>query len=444
MRIRRLILDQVACFEHAEFEFPEGRDPDRAEVHVLVGQNGSGKSTVLMALAQVFAVEPTGVHQRFRSKASLVTVDGPFATVTMWAKVPGEQPPRAFLANGLLSEETNDLLFNWSTGSQLTDFRRDLAVDRTEKPADATPRFSHAAFAYGGWRSVGSFALRAIEELQSHPLRGACTFRRPQDDAELVRWIANTKAKEAFALARGDAPKAEQRRATLARVEATIAEITGQSFRFVLEDDPLWVGAEVGGAVLELDVLPDGLKSILSWVADLLMRMDRVRWVDDTPVTDRPFFLFLDEVENHLHPAWQRKVLPTVQRLFPRAQVFLSTHSPFVIASAEDAWIHPLHLTDRGAEAGAPLESRVGASYVTVLREVLGIDTEFSLQVEQRLDAFYVLRNKALMGDDESLERMRAMVGELQGLGEEVLAIALPELRQVERRLARASGTGGA
>ena len=42
---------------------------------------------------------------------------------------------------------------------------------------------------------------------------------------------------------------------------------------------------------------------IISWMADLLIRMDRVKWVDDIPVFERNFILFLDEIEVHLHPA---------------------------------------------------------------------------------------------------------------------------------------------
>jgi hypothetical protein len=50
----------------------------------------------------------------------------------------------------------------------------------------------------------------------------------------------------------------------------------------------------------------------------------------------------LDEVDIHLHPEWQWKVLPFVQRLFPNSQIFASTHSPFVVSSSNGAWIHPL------------------------------------------------------------------------------------------------------
>ena len=42
MMIQRLALDQVACFERADVVFPRGRDPDRADIHIFVGPNGTG------------------------------------------------------------------------------------------------------------------------------------------------------------------------------------------------------------------------------------------------------------------------------------------------------------------------------------------------------------------------------------------------------------------
>jgi predicted ATP-binding protein involved in virulence len=297
--------------------------------------------------------------------------------------------------------------------------------------------FSTVAFAYSGQRSVASYQLTAIQELADKPLNQALNFTSSGNPAQLVQWIANCKAKEAFALAKGDESRASKRREAVERVEQVITDITGKEFRFNMDDDPLKVTAAIDGQEVELDVLPDGLKSIISWIADLLMRMDRIRWADETPVLKRPFLLFLDEIEVHLHPAWQRKVLPTVQGLFPNAQVFISTHSPFIIASADDAWIYPLHEGENGSGTivDKALPSMAGNSYATVLRDALGIDAEFAPQVEEQLNAFYELRDAVLAGSAQA-ETLRSKGEELRSLGEEVAAIVTPELRQVERRLA--------
>lgn len=117
---------------------------------------------------------------------------------------------------------------------------------------------------------------------------------------------------------------------------------------------------------MEFDVLPDGLKSIISWIADMLMRLDQLKWVNQTDVLDRNFILFLDEIEIHLHPAWQRKILPVVQKLFTNAQIFIATHSPFVVASVSDAWVYKFVVKDGKSTLAAVEESMAGSSYPTV------------------------------------------------------------------------------
>ena len=46
----------------------------------------------------------------------------------------------------------------------------------------------------------------------------------------------------------------------------------------------------------------------------------------------RQAILLIDEIENHLHPTWQRRVIPALLEHFPGLQIFATTHSPFVVA----------------------------------------------------------------------------------------------------------------
>lgn len=77
------------------------------------------------------------------------------------------------------------------------------------------------------------------------------------------------------------------------------------------------VKTEFCGISLEFDVLPDGLRSILSWLGDLLMRLDAIPWENKSiPITEQKIFLFLDEIEVHLHPTWQYKILGIINNLY--------------------------------------------------------------------------------------------------------------------------------
>ncbi|WP_162268074.1 AAA family ATPase [Thiohalocapsa sp. ML1] len=458
MRIERLILDQVGCFDHLDISFPEGRDPDKADIHLLVGANGTGKSTILMAMAQFFSAVPTGIQERFSHVQGCLRLGYSACGYNRMAAIAPSSGAEELLGAtddlymvGEWRGEFAFCFFEMETPAEaavkaqttvLKDYRNKTERYLTYLPTDPARELSFAAFAYNGRRSIDARDFTGIVDENRNLLLNACVAGSDGEGAAggrlLVHWVANTLAKAAFALQQGDEARSSQYSNSVERVERAIGSITGWDFQFVLTYEPLGVRASIGGVGIHVHLLPDGFKSLISWIGDLLMRLDRLPWVDARPVTEREIILFLDEIEVHLHPAWQRRILPIVQTLFPNAQVFVSTHSPFVIASADDAWIYPLYLDEKGkGHVGEILPSMLGNSYATVLRDVLGIEEEFAPQVQEPLKEFYRLRDDALKGDADAFARLKAKERELAAFGEEVLAVVRPEMRQVERRLSR-------
>src|SRR5262249_23610511 len=151
----------------------------------------------------------------------------------------------------------------------------------------------------------------AIHEPSHSPFEGSLSFVETADTTQLANWIASQNHKRLKAKEAGHIERASQLAQSVRDIEKVIAEIVDDpDFGFVLTDEDENSRVRWKGTVIQLGLLPDGLKSIVSWVADLLMRLDRIPWQDNTPVLERRFLLLLDEVDIHLHPAWQRKVLP--------------------------------------------------------------------------------------------------------------------------------------
>ena len=174
---------------------------------------------------------------------------------------------------------------------------------------------------------------------------------------------------------------------------------------------------------------------MVSWMGDLLMRMDRLKWVNDTPVLERNFILLLDEIEVHLHPAWQRKILPVVQKLFKNAQIFISTHSPFVVGSVDGAWVHRFEKKDGySVLAGPPILSEDAKSYDYILEEIFGIKERFGVEVERKLQDFQALKTSFLAEQRQDYAlRLHQLVKELSGQSTELDSILGMELRQLKR-----------
>ena len=137
---------------------------------------------------------------------------------------------------------------------------------------------------------------------------------------------------------------------------------------------------------LSLDQLSGGYRIVLALAADLARRM-----VQGNPHLDNPLkseaIVLIDELELHLHPAWQQRILGDLRRTFPNAQFIVSTHSPQVLTTVEPQRIVELAREGDRIVAGAPAGATYGAEAGDVLSVVMGVkerpENEFTKALEQ-------------------------------------------------------------
>jgi predicted ATP-binding protein involved in virulence len=85
-----------------------------------------------------------------------------------------------------------------------------------------------------------------------------------------------------------------------------------------------------------IDNKSDGEKAIISLIADIAFNLSLAKdFVNDDHFLNSPGVVLIDEIETHLHPNWQRKIIPMLTAIFPNIQFFIATHSPQVIASVK-------------------------------------------------------------------------------------------------------------
>ncbi|PPK66755.1 AAA family ATPase [Actinokineospora auranticolor] len=80
--------------------------------------------------------------------------------------------------------------------------------------------------------------------------------------------------------------------------------------------------------------LSDGFRSYLGWLGDLLFHLCAVA-PDHVPLGSMGGIVLVDEIDLLLHPSWQRVVVPAVAAMFPNVQFVLTTHSPIVTGTLE-------------------------------------------------------------------------------------------------------------
>jgi energy-coupling factor transporter ATP-binding protein EcfA2 len=443
MRIERLYLRDTGPFREVELEFPRGTDPDKADVYMFVGQNGSGKSTLLEAMAQMFTSSPTATPRRFRARDALIAlkVDEELA---LYGEVQGSDyerfldpwfegnPPPSHSRWPLHAIHTPH---QWL--SQRPNRPLQLELDGIEPSSSVVlPPIEGAVFGYGAARTVERSIGGDLGDPkpQENPLRGAATLEHMRLGSAFSRWVANADARHALNLRAGDHEAAGKAVETLGRLESVLSKITERHLKFSLEPGTLAVQLELDGVPIALDLLPEGLKALLAWLGDLFMRMERIWWTTKAPIVEQPIVLLLDEIDVHQHPVWQRRIVPILQELLPNAQIFLATHSPFVVGSASDAFIYPLSLDKQGvAQVGERLSSLAGYSYPTVLQEVFGVPEHFDIETQQGLDAFYKLRDDVIRGEGDPQELHDAAVN-FPNRSPEIDTILGYELRALTRR----------
>ena len=198
----------------------------------------------------------------------------------------------------------------------------------------------------------------------------------------------------------------------------TVEEVTSESGLPTLKAN-LELGVRVrtkdrGGSALDMTSLSAGTEGTLWWtrliaLSLLFMHEFELGW------QNRRAILLIDEIENHLHPTWQRRVIPALLEHFPGLQIFATTHSPFVVAGREKGQVHMLRRDGNGVITYSPNEHDIiGWTTDEILRTFMGVDEPTDQLTIDRYQRLRELRGKETLTDEEAaeMEELRRQVNE--------------------------------
>ena len=116
--------------------------------------------------------------------------------------------------------------------------------------------------------------------------------------------------------------------------EAVLSAIHADGIRYVVRDNKLMLLHENQGW-RPFDELSDGQRRIAAIFCDLALRCASLNsQLGDDCITATTGIVTIDELDLHLHPAWQRSVVPDLLRVFPGLQFIATSHSPFLLQAA--------------------------------------------------------------------------------------------------------------
>lgn len=160
----------------------------------------------------------------------------------------------------------------------------------------------------------------------------------------------------------------------LKAVRAAVVRVVENVEQIFFEDSPPRLKvrrrtSEQETEILDVEQFSDGYRNLLALVLDFARRLAQAHPNWDNPL-EAPGILLIDEVELHLHPQWQQRIIPNLTSVFPNTQLILATHSPQVLTTVTRENIAIL----RDNQLYAPQISTYGAESNRVMGEVMQTD----------------------------------------------------------------------
>ncbi|GAX34758.1 AAA family ATPase [Nodularia sp. NIES-3585] len=176
---------------------------------------------------------------------------------------------------------------------------------------------------------------------------------------------------------------------------------------------PLRMTLQKQGEELIVNQLSDGEKCLLAMVGDLARRLAIANPGLPDPLQGSGIIL-IDEIELHLHPKWQRGIIPDLTRTFPNCQFIVTTHSPQVISDVKPEGIYLLEKTDKGVIAKRP-ESSFGRDSNRILEDLMGVPAR-PQKIKDRLHELFRLIEAGNLDDARQLSQdIAEIIGEDEG-----------------------------
>lgn len=365
MRIDRLRLKNFKGFIDKSFDFPRSIDAPaggNGSFHLIIGQNGKGKTSTLDALAVAagsWFLGVRGAESRHIQPGDIRVKINEFKDTARIEKL----LPVTVTAEGMIEGKP----MTWKRELQGTKTRwvdakniktaAERAVTRMQEGEPVTlPLVSY----YGTgrlWqepremRTVTGKDDEAVTDLPQ-----SLEEAEPQED--LAESFASRLAGYRFSIDPRCSPrdllnwlKFEQQLSVQDGKESLQFQVVKGAIRRAVEgcnrvDYHLRLGLLLvieGQPRLPFGALSDGQRNMIAMVGDLAFKAAQLNpHLGLEVISGTPGVVLIDELDLHLHPRWQRHVVEDLRNLFPEVQFIATTHSPFIVQTLRDGELIPL------------------------------------------------------------------------------------------------------
>lgn len=314
MNIKRLHLRNVGPFHDAFLEFPKARKDGSYPVTIITGENGTGKSVIIDAVRALFRLH-------YGIERDIVANKEDFLAEISLGK--GEEE---------MTISVNSLLNGGDFHSYNPNFAN-LFVDEM----NTAHKVDWVIDYWSSYLGTDSFKISSLTSIKSgKALHGA--LDNQVSNVKIIEFISSVD----YLRTSDDKDEREEGEFVYTLIKEIFENCLLNGTFKSMSRKTLSPVLTVNGEDISMDKLSSGNLILIERLVTLLSRMYGICDLNSWPISKLktiPGILLIDEVENHLHPKWQKRILNIIQSIFPCLQIIVTTHSPFVVSSTKDATV---------------------------------------------------------------------------------------------------------
>lgn len=286
-----------------------------------------------------------------------------------------------------------DKIFTGERENAFRNCQKELDIklnNKIENLPELEDKYHYILAYYDAARVFQTEQPRQIEKVKLQDYYGLTEFPRK----EFVKYLLDLKMTEALARNNNKTEKADEIQTWFAKLEQLLKQIFDDE-TVELEFDEETFEFRIlqhGKEPFDFNTLSSGYQAVLDIILDIIMRMQNQtqRSFD----FNLPGIVLIDEIETHLHLELQKNIMPFLTTIFPNIQFIVTSHSPFILNSIRNVIIYDLEknlLVENGLD---------NVPYDGIVEGYFGAD-KLSDTLKQKFEKYKTLVKKKCLSDDE-------------------------------------------